>query len=76
MSYNDIIMWIENEKLKKYIDHVITCCISAGKKVSLMVHTTNQYEFYKNKGVACFVHAVESFKIKSYFYDSLNSFKR
>ena len=66
----------ENEKLKKCIDHVIACCVSAGKKVSLMVHTNNQYKFYKNKGVAGFVHAVESFKIKSYFNDSLNSFKR
>lgn len=67
---------MENEKLKKCIDHVIACCVSAGKKVSLMVHTNNQYKFYKNKGVAGFVHAVESFKIKSYFNDSLNSFKR
>jgi 4-hydroxy-2-oxoheptanedioate aldolase len=67
---------INKNQLKACIDHVIACCVAAGKKVSLMVHTTNQYEFYKNKGVAGFVHAVESFKIKSYFNDSLNSFKR
>jgi 2-keto-3-deoxy-L-rhamnonate aldolase RhmA len=67
---------MENDKLKKCIDYIIACCVSAGKKVSLMVHTKKEYEFYKNKGVAGFVHAVESFKIKTYFNDSLNSFKK
>jgi 2-keto-3-deoxy-L-rhamnonate aldolase RhmA len=67
---------MENEKLIKCIDQIIDCCVLAGKKVSIMVHTNNHYKYYKNKGVSGFVHAVESFKIKSYFNDSLNSFKR
>jgi 2-keto-3-deoxy-L-rhamnonate aldolase RhmA len=66
---------MENVELNKIVNKIIKICIANGMKISIMVHSANQFQLYKEKGISTFVHAVDSFKIKSFFVESLLKYK-
>ncbi len=57
------------------VDRIISVCSNAGKRVSLMIHDKVQFEATAAKGVSVFVHAVDSYKIKSFFFKGLTEIK-
>lgn len=71
----DCIGIMDSPKLISVVDEIIEKCISASKKVSLMVNSTVAYNEYKNKGVNIFVHTIDSHQIKTAFMKILSNLK-
>lgn len=66
---------MENIELINVINKIIMICNTNRMKISIMIHSVNQFQFYAEMGISTFVHAVDTFRIKSFFIESLLEYK-
>lgn len=64
-----------NPMVVDVMDTIISKCVAASVKVSLMINGPGQYSHFKSKGVTSFVHTVDSHQLKKAFTNAIDELK-